>query len=215
MKFFVDTADVEEVRQAIELGVLDGVTTNPSHVAKSKRDPKDLYAEICEMVDGPVSLEAVSTETDAILAEGRELAKVADNAVVKVPITVEGMRAVRIFSEEGIKTNITTTFSAVQALIAAKCGASYVSPFIGRLDDIGHEGMGVIAEIREIFDNYGYTTEILVASTRHPLHIRDAARLGADVCTMPFDTLKKLFKHPLTDIGIQKFLDDWKTLGLD
>ncbi len=210
MKFFIDTANVEEIRRAWELGVIDGVTTNPSLIAREKREPLGLLNEICSIVDGPVSAEAVSLETDGMVQEGRELAKIHENIVVKIPMTEDGLRAVKRLFLEGIKTNVTLIFSASQALLAAKAGASYVSPFVGRLDDISHVGMDLVSDIQEIFENYMFATEIIVASIRNPLHVVDAARMGADIATIPYSVIKQLIKHPLTDIGIEKFLKDWE-----
>ena len=210
MKFFIDSADVNEIQGAIDLGLCDGVTTNPSLVAKTGKPFAQVIREITAIVDGPISLEVTALDTEGMLAEARELAAIAENVVVKVPMTREGIRAVRQLSNEGIKTNVTLVFTAAQALLAAKAGASYVSPFIGRLDDIAQEGMDLIAQIVEIFDNYDFLCEILVASVRHPVHVVDAARLGADVATIPASVIDKLFKHPLTDSGIATFLADWK-----
>lgn len=210
MKFFLDTADVSQIEEVKRLGMLDGVTTNPTHVSKTGANPKELYPQICKMVDGPVSLETVGLDADTIVDEGRALAKVADNVVVKVPIMKEGLVAVKQLASEGIKTNITTTFSASQALLAAKAGATYISPFVGRLDNISHEGMEVARQIRQIYDNFGYETELLVAAVRHPLHVVDAALIGADICTMSYNVLMMLYDHPLTDAGIDQFLKDWE-----
>jgi len=213
MKFFIDTAEVSEIRAANELGLVDGVTTNPSLIAKSGRDFKEVIQEITGLVDGPISAEVIALDAPGMLKEGRELAKISDNIVIKVPMTGEGLKATRIFAAEGIATNVTLCFSPLQALLAAKAGATYVSPFVGRLDDIGHTGMDGIDQIRTIFDNYGYTTEIIVASVRSPLHVLDAALLGADICTIPYGVMLQLAKHPLTDIGIEKFLADWDKTG--
>jgi transaldolase len=210
MKFFIDTANVEEIRTAEEWGLLDGVTTNPSLVSKEKRPFKELLEEICTVVDGPVSAEAVSLDAEGMIAEARELAKIHKNIVVKIPMTLEGMKAVKTVSAEGIKTNVTLIFSATQALMAAKAGATYVSPFVGRLDDIQSPGLDLVADIVEIFENYGYPTEVIVASVRGPLHVSDSARIGAHVATIPFKILAQLAKHPLTDIGIESFLKDWE-----
>jgi transaldolase len=210
MKLFLDTAFVEEIKQVQEWGLLDGVTTNPSHVAKTGRNPKDLYPEICALVDGPVSLEALSLESDGIVKEGRQLAKISDNVVVKVPLLREGLIAVKKLTAEGIKTNVTTTFSPLQALLAAKAGATYVSPFVGRLDYVGHHGMTLVEEIRQIYDNYGYKTQVLVAAIRHPHHVLEAALIGADVCTIYLEYFKQLFEHPMTDISVANFLKDWE-----
>jgi len=210
MKFFLDTANLDELRDAAAMGIVDGVTTNPSLVAKEGKDFKTLVAEICEIVPGPVSAEVVSTEADAMVKEGRELAKIADNIVVKLPTIAEGVKALTVLAGEGVKTNLTLVFQPLQALIVAKAGATFVSPFLGRLDDIGHDGMEVLSEIRQIYDNYGFRTEILAASLRHPLHVVQAAKVGADIGTMPYKTFKALLNHPLTDIGLERFLADWK-----
>lgn len=214
MKFFVDTADTAEIGELAASGLLDGVTTNPSLIAKSGRKIADVIAEICALVPGPVSAEVTATETDGMLAEGRYLAGIADNVVVKVPLTPAGLKACKIFSDEGIKTNVTLCFSAAQAILAAKAGATFVSPFVGRLDDIGQDGMELIADIVQIYANYpAFTTEVLVASIRNPVHVVDAAKMGADVCTVPPSTLRQLFNHPLTDKGLAAFLADWKKTG--
>ena len=210
MKFFIDTADVKEIREANALGVLDGVTTNPSLVAKESKPFETILKEICKEVDGPVSAEVVSLDAAGMVKEGKKLAKIADNIVIKVPIIEEGLKAVKKFTAEGIKTNVTLMFSTLQALMAAKAGATYVSPFVGRLDDISHSGMDLISDIVTIFDNYGYQTEIIVASVRSPMHVVDAALAGADIATIPFKVIGQLIKHPLTDIGMEKFLADWK-----
>jgi len=210
MKFFIDTAEVEEIRAANALGLVDGVTTNPSLIAKSGRDFKEVITEITGIVDGPISAEVIALDAEGMLKEGRELAAIHKNIVVKVPMTEEGLKATRIFSNEGIKTNVTLIFSSVQALLAAKAGASYVSPFVGRLDDIGHEGMEGVDQIRTLFDNYGYETEIIVASIRNPLHVLNAGLIGADICTIPYSVMQQLTKHPLTDAGIEKFMADWQ-----
>ena len=210
MKLFIDTADVQQIKEAYSWGIVDGVTTNPTHVAKTGRKPADVYREICEIVDGPISLETIGLTANEILAEGRELAKVHKNAVVKVVNTLEGLKAVKQFTKEGIKTNVTVTFSPLQALLAAKCGAGYISPFVGRLDAVGHMGMDLARQIKTIYDNYGYKTEIIVAAVRHPTHVLEAALAGAHICTMSFDVLKQLYDHPLTDLGIAMFLNDWK-----
>ncbi|MBE7549054.1 fructose-6-phosphate aldolase [uncultured Candidatus Kuenenia sp.] len=210
MKFFIDTADVKEIREAHDLGILDGVTTNPSLVAKTGRPFRETLEEICSIVKGPVSAEAVSLDTQGLVDEARELSKIAENIVVKIPLIKDGLKAVKILSEEGINTNVTLCFSANQALLAAKAGATYISPFVGRLDDIGHTGMDVIEDIRAIYDNYGFATEIIVASIRNPNHVRDAALMGADIATIPFNVFNLLVQHPLTDAGIKKFLADWE-----
>jgi len=215
MKLFIDTADIEQIREACSWGIVDGVTTNPTHVSKTGRPAREVYDEICRMVDGPVSLETISLDPDEIVAEARELAAIADNAVIKVPITRDGLKAVKRLSAEGIKTNVTVTFSPLQALLAAKCGATYVSPFVGRLDAIGHVGMELVEQIRTIYDNYDFPTQVLVAAVRHPIHVLEAALAGADVCTMFFDTMKMLYDHPLTDIGIDLFLKDWQKVPKD
>lgn len=213
MKFFIDTADLDEIKEANDLGVLDGVTTNPSLCAKiGVSDFEGHIAKICDIVEGDVSAEVISTTYDEIVEEGRKIASIADNVVVKVPLIKDGIKAIKTFSDEGIKTNCTLCFSTSQALIAAKAGATYISPFIGRLDDISSEGMDLIADIRLVYDNYGYDTEILAASIRHPMHLLESARLGADVATMPLKVIEQLLKHPLTDIGLEKFLADWDDL---
>lgn len=213
MKFFIDTANIDEIKEAAAMGLLDGVTTNPSLVAKEGRDFKELLNEIVEVVDGPISAEVVSTDYNGMMKEAKELAAIHKNIVIKIPLIPEGIKAVKALSAEGIKTNVTLCFSASQALLAAKAGATYISPFVGRLDDISHSGMQLIEQIITIYDNYGYQTEVLVASIRHPLHLVEAAELGADVATIPFAVIKKLFNHPLTDSGLDKFLSDWKTLN--
>ena len=210
MKLFLDTADLDQIREACRWGIIDGATTNPSLVFKTGREPRELYAEICRIVPGPVSLECIALDSAGIVAEARQLAEIADNVVVKVPIMREGLKAVKRLSAEGIKTNVTVTFSPLQALLAAKCGATYISPFVGRLDAVGHIGMDLIRQIRTIYDNYEYETEILVAAIRHPVHVLESALVGADVATMFFDVMKQLFDHPLTDRGIEMFLEDWK-----
>lgn len=212
MKFFIDTANVDEIKEAASLGVLDGVTTNPSLVSKEKKDFNELLKEILDVVDGPVNAEVVSTDYEGIVREGRELAKLHKNIVVKVPLIKDGIKAVKTFSDEGIQTNVTLCFSPSQALLAAKAGATYVSPFVGRLDDISHYGMDLIEQIVQIYQNYAIQTQVLVASVRHPLHLVDAALIGADVVTLPFAVIQKLFNHPLTDIGLDKFLKDWEKL---
>jgi transaldolase len=210
MKFFIDTADVEEIRAAHEMGLVDGVTTNPSLVAKSGRDFKEVITEITTIVDGPISAEVIALDAPGMLKEAREVAKIHANIVVKVPMTGEGLKATRQLAKENIRVNMTLVFSPLQALLAAKAGAAYISPFVGRLDDVGHEGMASVEQIKTILDNYGYTSEIIVASVRNPLHVLKAALLGADICTIPFAVIKQLVKHPLTDVGIEKFLADWK-----
>lgn len=210
MKFFIDTANINEIKEAAALGILDGVTTNPSLVSKEGKDFRKLLDEILAIVDGPVSAEVVSTDYDGILKEAHELSKIHKNIVVKVPLIKEGLKAVSTLSSENINTNVTLCFSASQALLAAKAGATYISPFVGRLDDISHDGMELISQIVQIYKNYNYKTQVLVASIRHPLHLVEAALMGADVCTMPFQVIDKLFNHPLTDLGLEKFLSDWK-----
>jgi transaldolase len=209
MKFFIDTANIAEIREAASMGVLDGVTTNPSLVAKEGKDFHKLLEEICAIVDGPISAEVISTDFDGIMKEGRELSKIHRNIVVKVPLIKEGLKAVKALKAEGIRTNVTLCFSPTQALVAAKSGAYFISPFIGRLDDISHSGMDLIRQIVTIYRNYQYETQVLVASVRHPLHVVEAAMIGADICTIPFKVIEQLIKHPLTDIGLQKFLEDW------
>lgn len=213
MKFFIDTAKIEEIKEAAALGILDGVTTNPSLVSKTGKNFRTLLDEILAIVDGPVSAEVIATDYDGILKEARNLSKIHKNIVVKVPLIKEGLKAVRTLSGEGVKTNVTLCFSPSQALLAAKAGASYISPFVGRLDDVSTNGMDLISQIVQIYRNYNYQTEVLVASIRHPLHLVEAALIGADVCTMPFDVINKLFNHPLTDVGLDKFLSDWKKSG--
>jgi transaldolase len=210
MKFFIDTADVEEIRKAHAMGVLDGVTTNPSLLAKVGRGLEETIREICSIVDGPVSAECVSADAPELIKEGKGLAKIHDNVVVKIPMGVEGMKAVKALTAEGIRTNVTLCFSANQALLAAKAGATYISPFVGRLDDISQDGMELIAHIIEIYQNYDFTTQVLVASVRNPVHVLQAARMGADVATLPYSVIAQLAQHPLTDIGIKKFLSDWE-----
>ena len=212
MKFFIDTANIDEIKKANEMGLLDGVTTNPSLIAKEGREFEELIKEICSIVDGPVSAEVVSTEAEGMLREARHLAALADNIVVKIPLIKEGLKAVKTLSGEGIRTNVTLCFSPLQALMAAKAGASYISPFIGRLDDISQTGMDLVEQIVTIYENYGYETEVLVASVRNPVHVLDAALLGADIATIPFNVMEQLIKHPLTDIGLEKFLADWKKM---
>ena len=210
MKFFIDTADVKEIREAHALGLVDGVTTNPSLIAKSGRKFKDVIKEIVSIVDGPISAEVISLDAPGMIKEGKELAKIHKNIVVKLPMTPEGLKACKALTDKGIKTNVTLIFTSMQALLAAKAGATYVSPFVGRLDDISQNGMGIIEEIRTIFDNYGYNAEIIVASIRNPIHVLDSALIGADVATIPYSVMMQLSKHPLTDAGIKKFLEDWE-----
>ncbi|MDA2928414.1 fructose-6-phosphate aldolase [Acidobacteria bacterium AH-259-O06] len=210
MKFFLDTANIEEIREGVSMGIVDGVTTNPSLVAKEGRDLEEVAKEICDLVDGPVSLEVVSTESQEIIDEARRLAKIHKNVVVKIPMIREGLKALHVVSQEGIRVNVTLVFSATQALLAAKNGASIVSPFVGRLDDISADGLDLISDILTIYDNYQFKTELLVASIRHPLHVLKAAKLGAHIATLPYKVLNQLVKHPLSDIGLQKFLADWE-----
>ena len=212
MKFFIDTANLDEIKEAASLGILDGVTTNPSLVSKEGKDFRKLLDEILKIVDGPVSAEVISIDYEGILKEGRDLAKIHKNIVVKIPLIKEGLKACKTLTSEGIKVNVTLCFSPTQAILAAKAGATYISPFVGRLDDISTSGMDLISQIVQIYRNYNYKTEVLVASVRHPLHVVEAALIGADVCTIPFDVIKKMFNHPLTDIGLEKFLGDWKKL---
>lgn len=209
MKFFIDTANIEQIKDANDMGMVDGVTTNPSLIAKEDGEFKDIIAQICQIVDGPVSAEVISLEYDGMVSEARELVKIADNIAVKIPMTVEGLKAVKTLSAEGIKTNVTLVFSALQALMAAKAGATYVSPFVGRLDDLAQEGMGLIEEIVQIFSNYDFDTQIIVASVRSQLHVLQSALMGADIATIPYGVLKKLAAHHMTDKGIDSFLSDW------
>jgi len=210
MKIFIDTANIDEIRFAHSLGIIDGVTTNPTLIAKEKKDFKQLTKELVKISDFPISLEVISTDAPNMVKEARQLSKIASNIVVKIPMTQEGLKAVNLLSKEGIKTNMTLIFSTNQALLAAKAGATYVSPFIGRLDDIGHTGTEIIREIVQIFKVYKFRTQIIVASIRHPIHVIEAAMLGAHVATIPPSTLKKMMKHPLTDVGLRRFLEDWK-----
>ena len=210
MKIFIDTANIEEIKKANDWGVIDGVTTNPSLVAKEGREFKELIREIVNIVNGPISVEAISTNAEGMVKEAVELSKWSQNIVVKIPMIPEGLKAVKILGAKEIKTNVTLAFSVNQALLAAKAGATYVSPFIGRLDDIGHEGMQIVRDMVKIFNIYDFKTEVLVASIRHPLHVIEAAKAGAHVATIPFNVIEKMFKHPLTDIGLERFLEDWK-----
>jgi len=210
MKFFIDTANVKEIREAASLGIVDGVTTNPSLIAKEGRDFKQVIQEICAIVDGPISAEAVSLEADKMVAEGEDLAKIHKNVVVKLPMTRDGLKATKVLADRGIKVNMTLVFSPTQALLAAKVGAAYVSPFVGRLDDISYYGMDLVRQIMAIYNNYGFGTEVIVASVRNPLHVVDAALAGAHIATIPFSVIDQMTKHPLTDSGIEKFLSDWK-----
>jgi transaldolase len=210
MKFFIDTANIEEIREAHSMGMVDGVTTNPSLIAKEGRDFEDIIKEICQIVDGPISAEVISTDTEGMIKEARHLAKIHDNIVVKIPMIVDGLKATRRLAEEGIKTNVTLAFSPLQALMAAKAGATYISPFIGRLDDLSQEGLLLVEQIVEIYSNYAFETEIIVASIRNPLHVLESALMGADIATIPFSVLGKLAAHPMTDKGLKAFLDDWE-----
>ncbi|MDP3296490.1 MAG: fructose-6-phosphate aldolase [Thermodesulfovibrionia bacterium] len=210
MKFFIDTANTKEIKEAWDLGVIDGVTTNPSLISKENKKPRELLKEICEIVDGPVSAEAISLKAEEMIEEAKELSKIHKNIVVKIPMTRDGLKATKKLSELKIKTNVTLIFSPSQALLAAKAGATYVSPFVGRLDDISHYGMEIVNQILEIYDNYNFDTEVIVASIRNPLHVVEAARMGAHIATIPFSVIEQLLKHPLTDIGIEKFLKDWE-----
>ncbi len=213
MKFFIDTANVDEIKEANDLGMVDGVTTNPSLVAKEGKEFRGLIKEICAVVEGPVSVEVISLEAGKMVEEAQDLAGMADNIVIKVPLIEEGLKAVKVLTEKGIKTNVTLCFSPVQALMAAKAGAAYISPFVGRLDDISFVGMDLVEQIAAIYENYAYETEIIVASVRNPTHVLDAALMGADIATIPLKVIRQLIKHPLTDIGLENFLADWKKLG--
>lgn len=210
MKFFIDTANIDEIKDANSLGMVDGVTTNPSLIAKESGEFKEIITEICSVVDGPVSAEVISLEYDGMVTEARELAKISDNIVIKIPMTMEGLKAVRTLTGEGIKTNVTLIFSPLQALMAAKAGATYASPFVGRLDDLAQDGMDLIEQIVDIYSNYGYRTEVIVASIRNPVHVLNSALIGADIATIPYKVLRQLAAHPLTDKGIDAFLADWK-----
>jgi len=214
MKIFLDTANVSELKEGVAMGVLDGCTTNPSLIAKEKRPFRPLVEEICSIVPGPVSLEVVATDFEGMVKEGKELAQIAENVVVKCPLTKEGLKAVRRLTQDGIKVNQTLCFSASQALLSAKAGAAYISPFLGRLDDISHVGMDLVRQIVHIYSNYGFKTQVLAASIRNPLHVVNAALAGAHIATMPFAVLEQLMKHPLTDAGLKKFLDDWNKAGV-
>jgi len=210
MKIFIDTANIDEIRTAYEWGVIDGVTTNPTLVAKEGKDFKSIVNQILSIVDGPISVEVISTDAVGMVKEALDMAKWSKNIVIKIPMIPEGLKAVKILNEKDVKTNVTLVFSVNQAILAAKAGATYVSPFIGRLDDIGHEGIQIIKDLVEIYKKYGFKTEIIVASVRHPLHVIESAKIGAHVATIPFSVIEKMFKHPLTDIGLEKFLKDWK-----
>jgi len=209
MKFFIDTANIDEIKEAHSMGMVDGVTTNPSLIAKEGREFEEIIKEICDIVDGPISAEVISIDTEGMLKEARHLAKIHKNIVVKIPMTVDGLKTTRTLTEEGIKTNVTLAFSPLQALMAAKAGATYISPFVGRLDDLAQEGLVLVEQIVEIYSNYAFDTEIIIASVRNPLHVLDAALIGADIATIPFNVLGKLAAHPLTDKGLKAFLDDW------
>jgi len=210
MKFFIDTANIFEIKQAVEMGMVDGVTTNPSLIAKEGRKFEDILKDICKVVDGPVSAEVISLDVKGMVAEGKKLAKLSDNIVIKVPMTIDGLKAVKQFAAAGIRTNVTLVFSASQALLAAKAGAAFISPFVGRLDDISENGMDLISNIMTILDNYGFASEVIVASIRHPMHVVESALIGADIATIPFKVIEQLAKHPLTDLGVEKFLADWQ-----
>lgn len=214
MKIFIDTASVKEIKEAVSIGLIDGVTTNPTLMAKEGRNPKQVLKEICALVSGPVSAEVISLDAPGMVREARQLIKIAKNIVIKLPLTKDGLKAARILSAEGIKTNVTLCFSASQALLAAKAGAAYVSPFIGRLDDISQEGMDLIRNIKKIYINYNFKTQVIVASVRNPMHVVNAALLGADIATIPYGVIEQLIKHPLTDIGINRFLEDYKKIPL-
>jgi transaldolase len=210
MKFFIDTANIDEIKEAHSMGMVDGVTTNPSLIAKEKRPFEQIIRDICEIVDGPISAEVIAVDAAGMVAEARELAKIHANIVIKIPMLVDGLKAVRTLAREGIKTNVTLVFSPLQALMAAKAGATYVSPFIGRLDDLSQDGLALVEQIVDIYDNYDFDTEIIVASVRHPLHVLESALMGADIATIPFNVLAKLAAHPLTDKGLKAFLADWE-----
>ncbi len=210
MKFFIDTANIEQIKEAASIGILDGVTTNPTLISREEGSPLEIFKAICEIVDGPVSAEAVSLDAEGMVKEGRELAGIHGNIVVKIPMTKEGLKAVKVLSSEGIDTNVTLVFSPIQALLAARAGATYVSPFVGRLDDIQNVGMDLVGQIQQIFNNYNIETEVIVASIRHPMHVVEAALMGADISTIPFNVIEQMMKHPLTDKGIDNFLTDWE-----
>jgi transaldolase len=212
MKFFIDTANLDEIRQAASIGILDGVTTNPTLLSKEKGEPEEIFRKICELVDGPISAEVVALDAEGMIREGRKLSKIHKNIVVKIPMTTEGLKAVKVLTAEKIRINVTLIFTPVQALLAARAGAAFVSPFVGRLDDISTTGMEIVSQIKQIFDNYGLKTEIIVASVRNPVHVLDAAMLGADIATIPYKVIEQLTKHPLTDKGIDLFLKDWEKI---
>jgi len=213
MKIFIDTANIEQIKMAQSWGILDGVTTNPTLLSREKGNFREILKDICGIVDGPVSAEVVSLDAEGMVKEARELAKIGDNIVIKIPITLEGLKAIKILTSEGIKTNTTLVFSSLQAILTAKAGSTYVSPFVGRLDDTSHVGMELVEQIVQIYRNYNFKTQVIVASIRNPLHIVEAALIGADICTIPFAVLEKMIKHPLTDIGINRFLEDWRKVG--
>ena len=210
MKIFLDTANVEQIREVAALGVLDGVTTNPTLVSREQGNYRDMLKEICDIVQGPVSAEVVAEDTEEMLRQARDYAKISEHIVIKVPLVAEGIKAVKVLSSEGIQTNVTLCFSANQGLLAAKAGATYISPFVGRIDDVGQNGMEVVSELVEIYENYAFSTQVLAASLRHPQHVLEAARIGADVATVPFSVVMQMLKHPLTDVGVKKFNDDWE-----
>lgn len=212
MKIFIDTANIKEIKEAVAQGIIDGVTTNPTLIAKENRQVTDLLKEICSLVDGPVSAEVIGLKEEVMVNEAMELSKIAKNIVIKIPLVRDGLKAVKILRGKGIKTNVTLCFSPSQALLAAKAGADYISPFIGRLDDISQVGMDLIRDIKQIYSNYNFKTQIIVASVRNPIHVVDAAKIGADIATVPFAVIEQLIKHPLTDIGIQRFIEDWKKI---
>ncbi|MCX7762505.1 MAG: fructose-6-phosphate aldolase [Candidatus Kryptonium sp.] len=215
MKIFLDTANIDEIKEAASWGILDGVTTNPSLIAKEKRDFREILYEICSIVEGDISAEVISTDLEGMIKEARELARISNNIVVKIPLIKDGLKAVKILRNEGIKTNVTLCFSPTQAILAAKAGAYYISPFVGRLDDISSDGMNLIRQIVQIYKNYNFETKVLVASVRHPMHVVEAGLIGADVVTMPFKVLEQMIKHPLTDIGLERFLEDWRKAQLE
>ncbi|MFH1020724.1 MAG: fructose-6-phosphate aldolase [Pseudomonadota bacterium] len=210
MKFFIDTANIEEIKKAVDMGMVDGVTTNPSLIARENKPFQEIIKEICQVVDGPISAEVIALDAEGMVREGRELAAIHENIVIKIPMTTEGLKAVKKLADEKIRTNVTLIFSASQALMAAKAGASYASPFVGRLDDISQNGMDLVSDIMNIYDNYGYATEVIVASIRNPIHVVDAALLGAHIATIPFKVIAQLARHPLTDLGMEQFLADWE-----
>lgn len=210
MKFFIDTANIDEIKKALDMGMVDGVTTNPTLISRENKPFEEIIAEIAGIVDGPISAEVIALDSEGMLKEGRELAKISDNIVIKVPMTTDGLKATKAFTAEGIKTNVTLIFSTAQALLAAKAGATFVSPFVGRLDDIAQTGMDLVSDMMTIYDNYGYQSEVIVASVRSPMHVMDAALIGADIATIPFKVIAQLAKHPLTDLGMESFLKDWE-----